>query len=60
MLVEVAYSLYLGVQLFEVKETEAYFNVLDVFEYLFWYLLKQTKAASALLCGVVDHLASLV
>lgn len=32
MLVEVAYSLYLGVQLFEVKETEAYFKDIDVFE----------------------------
>lgn len=32
MLVEVAYFLYLGVQLFDVKETEAYFNDLDIVE----------------------------
>lgn len=31
ILVEVAYSLYLGVQLIEVKETEAYFDDLGIF-----------------------------
>lgn len=32
MLVEVACSLYLGVQLFDVKEPGAFFNDLDSFE----------------------------